>query len=81
MEFAERRCMTKDTKHIGGSGPNNDDRIETYLDEVRQEEELPWHARRTGHRKSRSKASQRNSLHWSTRSTLGDEITGDSDLE
>jgi len=73
--------MAKDTTHIKGSGPNDNDRIEMYLNEVQQEEELPWHARRTGHRKSRSKASQRNSLRRSARGILGDEIMGDSDLE
>lgn len=73
--------MEKDMKHMRGSGPNDSDRVETYLDEVRQEEELPWHARKTGHRKSRSKAKRRNNLHQSMRGTLDDEVMSDSDLE
>lgn len=73
--------MTKNTRQIEGSDPNDKDRIETYLDDNQLEEERPWHARGTDHRKSRSKAKRGNNSRRSARGTLGDEITGDSDLE
>ena len=73
--------MKKDTKHTEGSGPSDSDRTDSYLDEVRLEEELPWHARRTGRRKSRSKGKRRDNSRQSAPGTPGDEVMGDSDLE
>lgn len=73
--------MEKNSKHIGGFGPDDSERMEEYWDDNREDEDLPWHAKRTGYPKSKSKAKQRNNLRQSTPDTPGDEFMGDSDLE
>jgi len=73
--------MKKNVQGSTGDGPDDSGRTENYFDEIPQEEEPPWHARKTGRRKSKLKAKARNDSGSAMPNTPKDEFIDDSDLD
>lgn len=73
--------MKKNLQRNTDSGPDDSERTEDYWNDERQEDDLPWHARKTGRRKSKSKIKEENGQRRPTHDSRRDEFVDDSDLE
>ena len=73
--------MSRKMQRGEGESPDNSERMEEYWDNDRQEVDLPWDAKGTGHHKSKSKGKERNNRRRPTPDPQRDEFIGDSDLE
>ena len=74
--------MKKNEQHGAGFGPDASERMNEYWDDSGLDEDMPWHARRTGGRKSKPRGKTRNDLRPSTPDVRPeDELSEDSYLE
>lgn len=73
--------MKKNIRHDEGFSPDSSERTEDYWNGNRSEEDLPWHARKTGRLKSKSRGKPRNEPHPPQPETQDEVSMGDSDLE